>query len=189
MSKWVSLLGKLRFKSCRSDWDRLKLAAPVMGAPVRHPAHAVRILVDIRKCVERDEPVKGELSSTVPLNQAGNKNIRHAVALYNPRNGSAKEKVTGRTCDRAFVEAVMTILSGFGYEVTHNKHFSGAECIHKHSDPAGGVHSLQIETRRGLYMNETTYERGPDFETVRGHLSQLAAQLADYTRQHTRSIS
>ncbi len=93
----------------------------------------------------------------------------------------------GRTCDRAFVEAVMTILSGFGYEVTYNKHFAGAECIHKHSDPAGGVHSLQIEARRGLYMNETTYERGAHFEIVRGHLSQLAAQLADYTRQRSQS--
>ncbi|MEE8305309.1 MAG: N-formylglutamate amidohydrolase [Candidatus Tectomicrobia bacterium] len=94
----------------------------------------------------------------------------------------------GRTCDRAFVDTVMNVLSGFGYEVPYNKHFAGAECIHKHSDPANGVQSLQIETRRGLYMNETTYEKGSDFETVRGHLGQLAAHLADYAQQNTRAV-
>jgi len=90
----------------------------------------------------------------------------------------------GRTCDRAFVDAVMRCLSNFGYRVTYNQHFAGAESIHKHSDPANGVQSLQIETRRGLYMNETTYGKGPDFETVREHLGQLAAHLADYAQQH-----
>ena len=92
----------------------------------------------------------------------------------------------GMTCDRGFVDTVIQFLAAFGYDVTLNKHFAGAESIHKHSDPANGVHSLQIETRRGLYMNEATYEKRSDFETVRGHLGQLAAHLADYARQNTR---
>lgn len=92
----------------------------------------------------------------------------------------------GVTCGQGFVDTVMTFLKGFGYDVTYNKHFAGAESIHKHSDPANGVQSLQIETRRGLYMDEATYEKRPDFETIRGHLGQLAAHLADYARQNSR---
>jgi len=86
----------------------------------------------------------------------------------------------GTTCDRDFVDTVQTFLAGLGYDVTVNKHFAGAECIRKHGDPANGIHSLQIETRRGLYMDEEKYERRPEFETVRKHLGGLAAHLAAY---------
>jgi N-formylglutamate amidohydrolase len=89
---------------------------------------------------------------------------------------------TGTTCDRAFVDTVQTFLSGLGYDVTVNKHFAGAECIRKHGDPANGIQSLQIETKRGLYMDEETYAKRPDFETIRAHLGQLAAHLAEYAR-------
>ena len=44
----------------------------------------------------------------------------------------------GMTCDRAFVDTVMQFLAAFGYDVTFNKHFAGAESIHKHSDPGNG---------------------------------------------------
>lgn len=86
----------------------------------------------------------------------------------------------GATCDRDFVDAAQAFLSDQGYDVTVNKHFAGAECIAKHGDPSNGIHSLQIETRRGLYMDEETYERRPEFETVRKHLGDLAAHLAKF---------
>ncbi len=92
----------------------------------------------------------------------------------------------GETCGGEFVDMVTSFLSQFGYDVTVNKHFAGAESIHKHANPANGIQSLQIETRRGLYMDEETYEKRPEFETVRGHLGQLAAHLSDYARQKAR---
>ncbi len=88
----------------------------------------------------------------------------------------------GETCDRGFVDTVQKFLSGLGYDVTVNKHFAGAESIRKHGDPANGNQSLQIETRRGLYMDEETYEKRPEFESVRGQLGKLAAHLAAYAR-------
>jgi N-formylglutamate amidohydrolase len=92
----------------------------------------------------------------------------------------------GETCDRAFVDTAHAFLEGLGYDVTVNKHFAGAESIRKHGNPSGGTHSLQIETRRGLYMDEETYEKQPEFETVRGHLGQLAAHLAAYASGNER---
>lgn len=35
-------------------------------------------------------------------------------------------------------------------------------------------------------MNEVAYEKGPDFKTVRAHLGQLTAHLADYARHNVR---
>ncbi len=89
----------------------------------------------------------------------------------------------GETCDRDFVDAVHGFLSGLGYDVTINKHFAGAESIRKHGDPRSGTQSLQIESRRGLYMNEETFEKRPEFETIRNHLGQLSSHLASYARQ------
>lgn len=86
----------------------------------------------------------------------------------------------GSTCDRDFVDAVRSFLAGLGYDVSVNRHFPGAESIRKHANPAAGIHSLQIETRRGLYMDEATYEKGPQFDTVREHLGALAAHLAAF---------
>ncbi len=88
----------------------------------------------------------------------------------------------GTTCDPAFADAVVSFLGGRGYHVTLNEHFAGAESVRKHGNPAGGVHSLQIEINRGVYMNEDTYLRGPRFDEIRRHLRELATHLADFAR-------
>ena len=87
----------------------------------------------------------------------------------------------GKTCSPAFVEVVRNCLSGFGYDVTVNKHFAGAESIHRHAAPTKGLHSLQIEINRSLYMDENTYRKNENFETVKEHLTLLAQQLSKFT--------
>ena len=88
----------------------------------------------------------------------------------------------GETCDPAFVAATVKCLSGLGYSVTSNKYFAGAEPIHKHGDPANGTHSLQIETKRGLDMEEVTYAKRPEFEKVKSDLDTLCRHLSDVAR-------
>ena len=66
------------------------------------------------------------------------------------------------------------------------EHFVGAESVRKHGNPEGGVHSLQIEINRSLYMDEDRYRRGDKFETVCGHLDQLIGELADFARGKAR---
>ena len=86
----------------------------------------------------------------------------------------------GTTCSGAFVESAQNFLSGLGYDVTVNKHFAGAESIHRHSAPMKGLHSLQIEINRSLYMDETTFRKNENFETVKEHLTSLAQQLSKF---------
>ena len=87
-----------------------------------------------------------------------------------------------KTCDPAFVAAAVECLSGLGDNLTANKHFAGAERIHKHGDPANGIHSLQIETKQGLYMDEVTYAKRPEFEKVQTDLGTLCCLLSDAAR-------
>ena len=91
-----------------------------------------------------------------------------------PRNGT--------TTKPEFAEAVIECLSGFGYDVTLNEHFAGAESVHKHGKPAAGIHSLQIEINRSIYMDEDSYRRGQKFDQIREHLGQLAGRLAEFAR-------
>ena len=89
----------------------------------------------------------------------------------------------GTTTAPAFADVVVETLKGFGYDTTQDEHFIGAESVRKHGNPDAGVHSLQIEINRSIYMDEDTYRRGERFATIQGHLGQLAQRLADFARE------
>ncbi|WP_162409023.1 N-formylglutamate amidohydrolase [Acuticoccus sediminis] len=91
----------------------------------------------------------------------------------------------GTTCEPGFVAVVKETLENFGYEVTVNKHYAGAESIRRHARPEAGIHSLQIEMNRSLYMEEDEFLRGEAFDTVRGHLAALEKAICAYARDRT----
>ena len=50
-----------------------------------------------------------------------------------------------------------------------------------HGRPADGIHAIQIELRRDLYMNETTYELvEPGFTQLSSALAELLAKLRTF---------
>jgi N-formylglutamate deformylase len=88
----------------------------------------------------------------------------------------------GTTCAPAFVDLVARTLRSFGYTVAINDPYKGVELIGRIGRPDQGRHSLQIEIRRPLYMDEATRERNAGFEPLRRHLSELMAVLAAHIR-------
>ena len=88
----------------------------------------------------------------------------------------------GTTTAPEFADTVVETLKGFGYDTTLDEHFIGAESVRKHGNPDAGVHSLQIEINRSIYMDEDSYRRGEKFAEIQQHLGQLARRLADFTR-------
>ena len=88
----------------------------------------------------------------------------------------------GTTCDPELVAVVSDVLKGFGYRVTHNVHFVGAEAVRKHGAPAQGIHSLQIEMNRNLYMDEAARTRKAELQTIRAHLTAVAAKVVEMAR-------
>ena len=71
-----------------------------------------------------------------------------------------------------------------GYTVARNDPYKGVQLIARIGQPAQRRHSLQIEIRRPIYMDEVTRERSADFDTVQRDLAALAATLARYAREH-----
>jgi N-formylglutamate amidohydrolase len=80
----------------------------------------------------------------------------------------------GTSCAPAISEAAHAILTDAGYAVARNKPYAGGFITEHYGRPAGGLHALQIEINRGLYMNERTMQLNAGFE-------RLAADLARFT--------
>ena len=88
----------------------------------------------------------------------------------------------GTTCEPEFIALIEKALRDLGYTVARNDPYKGVQLIAQIGQPALNRHSLQVEIRRPLYMDEVTRERNPGFELLRGHLSTVLEQVADYVR-------
>jgi N-formylglutamate deformylase len=83
----------------------------------------------------------------------------------------------GTSCDPAITRLAEACLTGFGYRVRRNDPYAGGYTTRHYGHPGRGVHVLQIEISRALYMDERRIEKRPGFETLRAQLTHLVATL------------
>jgi N-formylglutamate amidohydrolase len=83
----------------------------------------------------------------------------------------------GAACEGALTRALRDLLSRQGYEVSVNRPYAGGFITEHYGKPASGVHAIQIEINRALYMNETTFEPTQGFQRLAGDLRGLIAGL------------
>lgn len=95
----------------------------------------------------------------------------------------------GTSCDLHFTHAMRDFLKGLGYTVTINDPFKGVELVHRYSSPSRGLHSLQIEINKSLYMNENTNKKTTDFENLRLDIESLVAFCADYVQSNLMDVA
>jgi N-formylglutamate amidohydrolase len=87
----------------------------------------------------------------------------------------------GQSCSRQIVEAIEETLRGFGYNVQRNRPYAGGYITEYYGKPATGWHAVQIEVARGLYMDEISLAKKPEFDTIAQHLGEvirIVAQVA-----------
>src|SRR4249920_2034941 len=84
----------------------------------------------------------------------------------------------GTSCVPIVSETVEATFRGLGYAVSRNKPYAGGFITEHYGNPAAGLHSIQIEINRALYMDERRYERSPAFDRLAGHIGLLAGRLA-----------
>jgi len=83
----------------------------------------------------------------------------------------------GISCAPAITDHFEAALARDGHAVTRNDPYSGGYTTVHYGRPDAGVHALQIEINRALYMNEIHYTRLPGLETLRRHMEALMATL------------
>jgi N-formylglutamate amidohydrolase len=63
----------------------------------------------------------------------------------------------GRAASPVITAAVVRTLRDRGFAVTTNRPFAGGHITEAYGRPAEGVHALQLEVRRDLFLDETDY--------------------------------
>ena len=83
----------------------------------------------------------------------------------------------GASCHPSVTASVAGLLGDLGYVVRINDPYAGGYTTLHYGRPQGGVHGLQIEINRALYMDETAIERGPGLKTIASRMSAVIEVL------------
>jgi N-formylglutamate amidohydrolase len=113
-----------------------------------------------------------------------------------PSTTAAKEERTradvvlgdryGTSCAPAVSETVEETLRSLGYSVSRNKPYAGGFITEHYGNPAAGLHSIQLELNRALYMDERRYERSASFAQLATDLETLACRVGDIPLEELR---
>ena len=83
----------------------------------------------------------------------------------------------GTSCAGLLPDVVEEIMSGLGYSIGRNKPYAGGFITEHYGNPASGLHTVQLELNRAIYMDERRRER-PRFAQVAADFAALANALA-----------
>lgn len=83
----------------------------------------------------------------------------------------------GQSCAPEFTALAAQAMESEGFEVAVNDPYQGADLVSSHGNPAGGIHALQIEVSRGLYMDEAKLTRIAIFEDTRTRLGRALGTI------------
>ncbi|MFN0024792.1 MAG: N-formylglutamate amidohydrolase [Parvularculaceae bacterium] len=83
----------------------------------------------------------------------------------------------GSSCSGAVTACVEETLAGLGYQVSRNAPYAGGHVASAYGRPLEGVHVLQIEINRALYLDERRIARTDGFDRLREALTILIREL------------
>jgi N-formylglutamate deformylase len=90
----------------------------------------------------------------------------------------------GTSCVAAVAETIESTLRAQGYSVSRNKPYAGGFITEHYGRPVRGLHALQIEVNRGLYMNERTLQKSAGFDTLVRDLARFSSELMGMPDHH-----
>ncbi|MBB2203018.1 N-formylglutamate amidohydrolase [Gluconacetobacter tumulisoli] len=88
----------------------------------------------------------------------------------------------GTSCAPAITTAAEAALRAHGFRTCRNTPYAGGYVTRTYGRPRNGVHALQIEVSRALYMDEARLEKGDGFAAIRAVLTSLLHDLAGATK-------
>ncbi|MGK9234046.1 N-formylglutamate amidohydrolase [Inquilinus limosus] len=83
----------------------------------------------------------------------------------------------GSSCAATVTEAAEQWLAGRGYVVTRNTPYAGGFTTRHYGRPRAGIHALQIELNRALYMDEATLSPSRSLERLTADMTDFVAAL------------
>ena len=105
----------------------------------------------------------------------------HSMPTHPAQAGNPPDFVLGdahgTSCALRATRLVDEALADMGYRVRRNDPYAGGYVTRHYGQPREGVHALQIEVARPLYMDEERIERLPCMSALRADLTRLIAVL------------
>jgi len=92
----------------------------------------------------------------------------------------------GTSCVAVVADAVEAALQEAGYSVSRNKPYAGGFITEHYGNPPAGLHAIQLEINRALYMDERRFEPIASFSRLAGHLEALAERLSAISLEELR---
>ena len=90
----------------------------------------------------------------------------------------------GAACAPELTDHAHNTLSGLGLRVQRNNPYAGGFTTYHYGRPATGVHALQIEINRRLYMDEDHVVALPGLARIRGAMTTLITALSSLSAAH-----
>ncbi len=84
----------------------------------------------------------------------------------------------GSSCSAPLTRWVRTAFEAHGLRVAVNDPYAGGYTTERYGRPKTGLHTLQIELNRGLYLDETRIEKTTAFAGLQITISAILAELA-----------
>jgi N-formylglutamate amidohydrolase len=115
-------------------------------------------------------PTSGRGSARELLSAARSKTVATAPAVDDPRRARA-DVVPGtrgrKSAAPRFIDAVDAFATARGWTVRHDDPYAGGYTTQHYGRPDAGVHVVQVELARRLYLDETTLRPSGNFAGVR----------------------
>ncbi|CAN5191715.1 N-formylglutamate amidohydrolase [soil metagenome] len=83
----------------------------------------------------------------------------------------------GQSASRAISASAAALIESHGFRVAVNAPYAGGYVLERHGRPQEGVHALQLEIYRTLYLDATLDAPGPGVERCRRMVADLAQML------------
>ena len=89
----------------------------------------------------------------------------------------------GTSASSELSRTAIGILEEMGFAAIRNKPYAGGFITEHYGRPSRGLHALQIEVNRSIYVDEVTLEKRPDFDIVVTAITSFMRQMADYVEK------
>lgn len=89
----------------------------------------------------------------------------------------------GASCSGRLTSLVEREFRRLGYSVARNSPYAGGYTTLRYGRPAMGVHALQIEIRRDLYMDERRVAQASGFASIQADLDQVVSAIGRFVHQ------
>jgi N-formylglutamate amidohydrolase len=104
-----------------------------------------------------------------------------STSMARPSAGSRPDIVLGdrfgASCDARVTRGVREAIADLGLHVQLNRPYAGGYITEHYGRPYEGVHALQIEINRALYLDEATFLPSPGFDALQRRIAAFTARM------------